>query len=488
MPQRTVVVASRVGLHARPAMLFTQAVAETGLPVTIARPGGEPVDAGSILFVMSLGVPSGEEVTLDRRGRGCRRGARRRWSTCWPPTWTPRRRRELTASEPGQRAAGRRRRPSRRRRTGGPGATRTARRRGRAAAGRRGHRPTSRPRTPSSSRRSPTSPPALREQSARSTGTVKDVLAATAQMADDKALRTQVLARIDAGRARGQRDRRRRRRCSRRCSSRPAATSRSGSPTCAPSGTASSRGLGLPAPGVPALDRPSVIVASDLAPADTAALDLANVVAIVTELGGPTSHTAIIAAQLDLPCLVRVDRRTRARRRTHIAIDAATGTVTLDPDEAMRAAIVAAGEGAGRAQDATRRPGATQDGHAVQLLANIGTVEDAERAAEEDVEGVGLFRTEVLFLDSRHRPDRRGAGQGLHARCSPPSATARSSSARSTPAPTSRWPSRPSRRRGEPGARRARATGWSGRTPQLLDDQLTAIAQAAQGHRRNGRG
>ena len=68
MPQRTVAVASRVGLHARPAMLFTQAVAETGLPVTIARPDGEPVDAGSILFVMSLGVPSGEEVTLAADG------------------------------------------------------------------------------------------------------------------------------------------------------------------------------------------------------------------------------------------------------------------------------------------------------------------------------------------------------------------------------------------------------------------------------------
>ncbi|GCE77008.1 HPr family phosphocarrier protein [Cellulomonas biazotea] len=64
MAQRTAVVASRVGLHARPAMIFTNAVAATGVPVTIARPGGDPVDASSILFVMSLGVPHGEEVTL----------------------------------------------------------------------------------------------------------------------------------------------------------------------------------------------------------------------------------------------------------------------------------------------------------------------------------------------------------------------------------------------------------------------------------------
>ncbi|GIG30018.1 HPr family phosphocarrier protein [Cellulomonas marina] len=70
MAQRTVVVASRVGLHARPAMLFTQAAAATGLPVTIARPGGQPVDASSILYVMSLGVPGGEEVTLSAEGEG----------------------------------------------------------------------------------------------------------------------------------------------------------------------------------------------------------------------------------------------------------------------------------------------------------------------------------------------------------------------------------------------------------------------------------
>lgn len=65
MAQRTVVVASRVGLHARPAMLFTQAVAATGSSVTIAKAGGAPVDASSILFVMSLGVAGGEEVVLE---------------------------------------------------------------------------------------------------------------------------------------------------------------------------------------------------------------------------------------------------------------------------------------------------------------------------------------------------------------------------------------------------------------------------------------
>src|SRR5664280_1606312 len=63
--------------------------------------------------------------------------------------------------------------------------------------------------------------------------------------------------------------------------------------------------LGVPEPGLPELTKPTIVVATDLAPADTASLDLNHVVGIVTELGGPTSHTAIIAAQLDLPCLVR---------------------------------------------------------------------------------------------------------------------------------------------------------------------------------------
>jgi phosphocarrier protein len=68
MPSRTVAVASRVGLHARPAALFTQAVTAAGIPVTIATAGKAPVNAASILMVMALGVPHGQEVTLTAEG------------------------------------------------------------------------------------------------------------------------------------------------------------------------------------------------------------------------------------------------------------------------------------------------------------------------------------------------------------------------------------------------------------------------------------
>ena len=70
MPSRTVAIASSVGLHARPASLFVQAATATGLPVTIAKAGGAPVDARSILMVMALGAKNGEEVTLSAEGEG----------------------------------------------------------------------------------------------------------------------------------------------------------------------------------------------------------------------------------------------------------------------------------------------------------------------------------------------------------------------------------------------------------------------------------
>ena len=70
MPERTAVVASRVGLHARPAAVFVKAAGATGLPVMIARPGGEPVEADSMLQVMALGAGHGDEVVLSAEGEG----------------------------------------------------------------------------------------------------------------------------------------------------------------------------------------------------------------------------------------------------------------------------------------------------------------------------------------------------------------------------------------------------------------------------------
>jgi len=162
--------------------------------------------------------------------------------------------------------------------------------------------------------------------------------------------------------------------------------------------------LGLQDPGVPELAQPSVIVALDLAPAETAGLRRELVLAIVTESGGPTSHTAILAAQMGIPAVVQLPGALTINVGTILAVDGSTGDVFVDPDPATRAELIERSERRAKALGATFGPGRTSDGHPVALLANIGTAEDAERAAELDLEGVGLFRTEFLFLDAETAP------------------------------------------------------------------------------------
>ena len=106
---------------------------------------------------------------------------------------------------------------------------------------------------------------------------------------------------------------------------------------------------GLPEPGVPVPDVPSILCAEDLAPADTAGLDPALVVALATTLGGPTSHTAIIARQLGIPCVVAVGgpgRRCPAARP--VMVDGTRGTVTVEPDPGGRGQAVEVGAPRGR--------------------------------------------------------------------------------------------------------------------------------------------
>jgi phosphoenolpyruvate-protein phosphotransferase (PTS system enzyme I) len=162
--------------------------------------------------------------------------------------------------------------------------------------------------------------------------------------------------------------------------------------------------LGLQDPGVPELTTPSVIVARDLAPAETASLRRDLVLAIVTESGGPTSHTAILAAQMGIPAVVQLPRAVAIGAGTVLAVDGSTGEVFVDPDPATQADLVRRSERRASALGATSGPGATSDGHPIALLANIGTADDAERAGVLDVEGVGLFRTEFLFLERETAP------------------------------------------------------------------------------------
>ncbi|SDR83865.1 phosphoenolpyruvate--protein phosphotransferase [Agrococcus carbonis] len=162
---------------------------------------------------------------------------------------------------------------------------------------------------------------------------------------------------------------------------------------------------GVPAPGVPVSDEPFILVARDLAPADTATLDLDKTLALVTQDGGPTSHTAILARSKSLPAVVGVVGLLAAAADGQRAIvDAKAGTVVLDPDDASVAAARAEREMRLAAASAPVTPGALADGTPVPLMANVGSAKDAPAAVEAGAEGVGLFRTEFLFLGASTAP------------------------------------------------------------------------------------
>jgi phosphotransferase system enzyme I (PtsI) len=162
--------------------------------------------------------------------------------------------------------------------------------------------------------------------------------------------------------------------------------------------------VGEPEPGVPTPERPSVLVAEDLAPSDTAGLDPAVVVALVTERGGPTSHTAIIARQLGIPCVVGTAGALTLAAGTPLLVDGTAGTVESGPDEEIAAQRVAADRENREALAAWAGPGRTADGTPVKLLANVADGDSAGSAAEAPVEGVGLFRTELCFLNRKEEP------------------------------------------------------------------------------------
>ncbi|MGW9367881.1 phosphoenolpyruvate--protein phosphotransferase, partial [Streptomyces albidoflavus] len=150
-------------------------------------------------------------------------------------------------------------------------------------------------------------------------------------------------------------------------------------------------------------DEPYILIARDLAPADTALLDPTLVLGFVTEEGGPTSHSAILARALGVPAIVALPGAGELGEGTEIAIDGSSGEVFVDPSAEKRAALEADAAARKAALSASSGPGATSDGHTVPLLANIGGPGDVAAAVEAGAEGVGLFRTEFLFLDDSAR-------------------------------------------------------------------------------------
>lgn len=154
---------------------------------------------------------------------------------------------------------------------------------------------------------------------------------------------------------------------------------------------------------------PSILVAADLTPSDTIGLDTTLIAGLATAQGGPTSHTAILARTLGLPAVVALGAGLlETKAGTTAILDGAAGRLYLDPSEAdlasARAFIEAgvrraASEAEGRALSAS-----TTDGHTIEIGANINKPADVAGAIDQGAEGVGLMRTEFLFLDGGHTP------------------------------------------------------------------------------------
>jgi phosphoenolpyruvate-protein phosphotransferase/dihydroxyacetone kinase phosphotransfer subunit len=235
--------------------------------------------------------------------------------------------------------------------------------------------------------------------------------------------------------------------------------------------------LGRPEPGVPVRSEPFILIARDLAPADTALLDPAVCLAIVTVEGGPTSHTAILSRSLGLPALVSVTDALDIPEGTVILVDGTAGTLVIEPSDEQILSARQESSAALRFSGA----GATSDGHRVELLANVGSSKSTASAVAAGAEGVGLFRTEFLFLDRLDAPSvieqvaeyravfaafagRKVIVRTLDAGADKPLAFV---SSLQEPNPAL-------------GVRGYRTT-W--RSPSLMDDQLAAIAEAARAER-----
>ncbi|RBY81659.1 phosphoenolpyruvate--protein phosphotransferase [Geodermatophilus sp. TF02-6] len=230
-------------------------------------------------------------------------------------------------------------------------------------------------------------------------------------------------------------------------------------------------------PGVPRPEAPSVLLAEDLAPADTAGLDPARIAGLGTRLGGTTSHTAIIARQLGLPCVVAVGGLDDVPEGATVLLDGEQGTVTVDPDPAEARARVDAAQAAAAALAGYRGPGGTRDGLAVKVLANVQDGAGARTAAAAHAEGVGLLRTELDFLSRTEEPSveeqARGYAEVFEAFPGRRVVVRTLDAGSDKPLAFATMPDEANPALGVRGLRVAR------RDPGLLERQLDAIAEAA---------
>lgn len=167
--------------------------------------------------------------------------------------------------------------------------------------------------------------------------------------------------------------------------------------------------MGVESVDIASLPEGTVIIARDLTPSMTAGINPKHVTGIVTELGGKTSHSAILARALEIPAVVAVNGIVeQIKNGDDVVLDGSEGIVYINPDEAVKADFSARKDKFLKEKKELEKyigmESVTKDGVSVELVANIGSPEDVDKVLEYDGEGVGLFRTEFLFMDRTAMP------------------------------------------------------------------------------------
>jgi phosphotransferase system enzyme I (PtsI) len=226
---------------------------------------------------------------------------------------------------------------------------------------------------------------------------------------------------------------------------------------------------GVAPPGLPLVEGPHVLIAADLAPADTSLLDPSLCRGLVTEQGSMTSHTAILARSLGIPAVVAAGGALQIPEGTVVLVDGSSGAVVVNPGPGLRPEIP---------RSASQPPDDVETDLQVELLANVGDVASADAAVEAGAAGVGLLRTEFIFLGRAIEPsvaEQVAAYREILSRFPGQKVVVRTLDAGADkPLPFLTQPDEPNPALGVRGYRTAR------RHPEVLARQLRAIAEAAQ--------
>jgi phosphoenolpyruvate-protein phosphotransferase/dihydroxyacetone kinase phosphotransfer subunit len=242
--------------------------------------------------------------------------------------------------------------------------------------------------------------------------------------------------------------------------------------------------LGVEVP-TPRLDAPGVLLTLDLAPADAASLDRSTALGVATAFGGPTSHAAVLARSLGIPAVVGLGTALLdVPEGTRIALDGEAGVVVVDPSaevvSELRERLRERDEADRIARAGALAPAVTRDGTPVEVAANVGTLEDVAPAVEAGCDGIGLFRTEFLFMGRDAMPTEdeqeaayRAAAEALGGR---PMIVRTLDAGADKPLPYLAQPAEDNPFLGVRGVRLGLAR------PEVLDPQLRAILRVAADH------